>query len=97
MEEKKQFTVKDLEVGMVLLLLDTDEGETSFAMVLPSKGAEGGLCVSGPETWYPLERLGEDFTYETCNVLAVFDVCKNNREASMISSNGRDLLWTKQV
>ena len=95
-KEGREFKVEDLSVGMVLHIFDTDTCTTSFAMILPSKaGGDKGLCVSGPESWYPLECVGEDFRYGTDLIVAVFDVCGNNKEACKVSPAGRDLLWIR--
>ena len=96
--EKKEFTVEDLKAGMVLHIFDTSDATSSFAMILPSKaGGDKGLCVSGPEVWYPLECIDENFRYCTDFVVAVFDICNNNQEACMVSPAGRNLLWIRDL
>lgn len=95
-KEGRKFKVEDLSVGMVLHIFDTHTGTSSFAMILPSKaGGDNGLCISGPESWYPLECIGEDFRYSTDIIVAVFDVCNNNQEACKVSPECRDLLWSR--
>ena len=95
-KEGREFKVEDLSAGMVLHIFDANTGTSSFAMILPSKsGGDKGLCVSGPESWYPLECVGEDFRYCTDIIVAVFDVCGNNKEACRVSPAGRYLLWTR--
>ena len=95
-KEGREFKVEDLSAGMVLHIFDANTGTSSFAMILPSKaGGDRGLCVIGPESWYPLECVGEDFIYGTDIIVAVFDVCGNNKEACRVSPAGRDLLWIR--
>ena len=95
-KEGRQFKVEDLSAGMVLHIFNTYTGTSSFAMILPSKaGGDNGLCVSGSESWYPLECIGEDFRYSTDIIVAVFDVCDNNQEACKVSPECRDLLWIR--
>ena len=97
MGKAKEFTVKDLKVGMVLHIVSIDTGESDFAMILPSKvDGKDGLCVSGPNSWYPLECVDEDFTYCTDVIIAVYDICSNNAEASLISREGRKRLWMRE-
>ena len=97
-KEGREFKVEDLSAGMVLHIIDIEEGTSSFAMILPSKaGGENGLCVSGPCSWYLLECIDEDFHYCTDYVIAVFDICNNNQEACGVSPAGRDLLWIRDL
>lgn len=90
-------TKSALKVGYVVKLRSG-----RFCMVLP---AVEGLCLSGPDDWFPIARLTDDLKYkgsrfcdspERFDVVEVYGLSKYNSAAHQASTTFRDLLWKRE-
>ena len=68
--------------------------DDSFALV--AKSTEE-LCLSGPEHWFPLERLDKNLTYMDRIIKRVYGLSVSNRHAWKLETTGRKCIWERKT
>lgn len=77
----------ELEVGYVVVFSDGN-----IAMVMPSVY---GICLSGPNVWFPIDNLNESLTYFKNRIDKVYGRAYPVHAYNPFSLYGRDLLWKR--
>lgn len=84
----------ELKAGYLLKLTEKRNGK-SIAKVEYNDLDE--LCISGPDTWFPLKELDDDLRYEEYVQIDEVYGRTYNRMAYEMSFNDRKLLWSREM
>lgn len=66
----------------------------SLAFVAESKS---GLCLSGPQNWFPLDCLDKNLTYKDSIIEKVYGLSASNMHAWKLEIFGRECIWERKI
>lgn len=68
--------------------------DDSFALVAKSKEEN---CLSGPQNWFPLDRLDKNLTYKHTSIKRVYGLSAANMHAWKLETIGRECIWERET
>lgn len=91
LNEKASFPIDKLLPGMVVKV--ACDNKTSIAMVTYGPNS---LCVSGPEAWFPVEKIAENLVCGKTIITDVYSRAAFNSRAYELSTQIRTKVWSRR-